>query len=107
MASPIRRQLDGSFTTQMKRHYTMFVDWKNQYCQKDYTTQGNLQIQIQCNPSQITNGIFHVTRTKKKILKCVWKHRRPQTVKASMKKKNGASSMRLPDVRLYTTELQS
>ena len=26
------------------------------------TTQGNLQ--IQCNPYQITNGIFHKTRTK-------------------------------------------
>ena len=34
---------------------------KNQYCQNDYTTQGNLQ--IQCNPYQITNGIFHRIRT--------------------------------------------
>ena len=33
----------------------MFVDWKNQYCQDDYTTQDNLQ--IQCNTYQITNGI--------------------------------------------------
>ena len=32
-------------------------NWKNQYCQSDHTTQGNLQ--IQCNPFQITNGIFH------------------------------------------------
>ena len=23
--------------------YTMFMDWKNQYCQNDYTTQGNLR----------------------------------------------------------------
>ena len=45
----------------MKR-YTMFLDWKNQYCQNDYTTQGNLQ--IQCNPYQIANGIIHKTRTK-------------------------------------------
>ena len=30
--------------------------WKNQYCENDYTTQSNLQ--IQCNPYQITNGIF-------------------------------------------------
>ena len=36
--------------------HTMFVDWKNQYCQNDYTTQTNLQ--IQCNPYQITSGIF-------------------------------------------------
>ena len=35
---------------------------KNQYCENDYTTKCNLQ--IQCNPYQITNGIFHRTRTK-------------------------------------------
>ena len=42
--------------------YTMFLDWKNQYFENDYTTQSN--IQIQCNPYQTTNGIFHRTRTK-------------------------------------------
>ena len=42
--------------------YTMFLDWNNQYYQNDYNTQGNLQ--IQCDPYQITNGIFHRTRTK-------------------------------------------
>ena len=46
--------------------YTMFLDWKNQYCQNDYTTQSNLQ--IQCNTCQITNGIFHRTRTKNLII---------------------------------------
>ena len=40
----------------------MFLDWKNQYCENDYTTQSNLQ--IQCNPYQITKGIFYRTRTK-------------------------------------------
>ena len=43
--------------------YTMSLDWKNQCCQKDHITQGNLQ--IQGNPYQITNGIFHRNRTKK------------------------------------------
>ena len=38
------------------------LDWKNQYCENAYTTQSNLQ--IQCNPYQITNGIFYRTRTK-------------------------------------------
>ena len=46
---------------QMER-YTMFVDWKYQQFQNDCTTQGNLQ--IQCNPYQTPNGIFHRTRTK-------------------------------------------
>ena len=40
----------------------MFLDWKNQQCENDYTTQSNPQ--IQCNPHQTTNGIFHRTRTK-------------------------------------------
>ena len=43
--------------------YTMFLDWKNQYCENNYTTQDNLL--IQCNSYQITNSIFH--RTRKKI----------------------------------------
>ena len=42
--------------------YTMFLNCKNQHCENDYTTQRNLQ--IQCNPYQTTNGIFHRTRTK-------------------------------------------
>ena len=40
----------------------MFLDWKNQHCENYYTTQSNLQ--IQCNPYQTTNSIFHRTRTK-------------------------------------------
>ena len=39
----------------MERH-TMFVDWKNQYCQNDYTIQGSLE--IQCNPCQIIMVFF-------------------------------------------------
>ena len=42
--------------------YAMLMNWKDQYCQDDSTTQGNLK--IQCNPYQITNSIFHRTRTK-------------------------------------------
>ena len=37
--------------------------WKSQYCENDYATKCNLQ--IQCNPYQITNDIFHITRRKK------------------------------------------
>ena len=39
----------------------MFLVWKNQYCENDYPTQSNLQ--IQCNPYQTANHIFHRTRT--------------------------------------------
>ena len=31
----------------------------NQYCENDYTTQSNLQ--IQCDLCQIINGIFHIS----------------------------------------------
>ena len=76
--------------------YTMFLDWKNQYCENDYPTQSNLQ--IQCNPYQITNDIFYRTRTK--ILKFVWRKKRPQIAKAVLREKNGAGGIRLPDFRL-------
>ena len=40
----------------------MFLDWKKQHCENEYATQSNLQ--IQCNPYETTNGIFHRTRQK-------------------------------------------
>ena len=40
---------------QMKR-YTMFFDWKNQYCENNYTTQRNLQ--IQCNSIKLPMPFF-------------------------------------------------
>ena len=42
--------------------YSMFPGRKNQYCENDYMTKCNLQIQY--DPYQITNDIFHRTRTK-------------------------------------------
>ena len=41
--------------------YTMFMDWQYQYCENEYMTQSNLQIQF--NAYQATNGIFQRTRT--------------------------------------------
>ena len=46
---------------QMER-YSMFLGRKNQYCENDSTTKHNLQ--IHCDPYQITSGTFHRTRTK-------------------------------------------
>ena len=77
--------------------YTMFLDWKNQYCENDSTTQSNLQ--IQCNPYKITNGIF--TELEQKILKFAWREKTPQIAKAVLREKNRAGGIRLPDFRLY------
>ena len=41
----------------------MFLDWKKQYCENDYTTQSNLM--IQCSPYKISNGISHRIRTER------------------------------------------
>ena len=75
----------------------MFLDWKNQYCENDYTTPINLQ--IQCNPYQITNGIFH--RTKTNSSQFVRKHKRPHIAKTILREKNRAGVIKLPDFRLY------
>ena len=80
----------------MKR-YSMSPGRKNQYCENDYTTKHNLQ--TQCDPYQIINGIFHKTRTK--ISQFIWKHRKSQINKAVLRKKNGAGGINLPDFRLY------
>ena len=70
---------------------------KNQYCENNYTTKCNLQ--IQCNPYQIANGIFH--RTVTKISQFIWKLKRPQIAKAVLRKKNGTGGINFPDFRLY------
>ena len=46
--------------TQIGVEFTMFMDWKNQYSENEYTTESNLW--IQCNPYQATNGILQRTR---------------------------------------------
>ena len=51
---------------QMERYF-MFLGRKNQYCENDYTTQSNLQIEY--NPYQITSGFF--TELKQKITICM------------------------------------
>ena len=53
----------------------------------------------QCDPYQITNGIFQ--ELEQKISQFIWKHRRPQIAKAVMRKKNGAGGINLLDFRLY------
>ena len=73
----------------------MFLGRKNQYCENDYTTKCNLQ--IQCGPYQIINDIFHRTKTKNFTI-----HMETEKTPNSQSsiKKNGAGGINLPDFRL-------
>ena len=75
----------------------MLLGWKNQYCENDYITKWNLQ--IQCNPYQITNGIFHRTKTENFTIHT--ETQRPRITKAVVRK-NGAGWINLPDFRLQS-----
>ena len=75
----------------------MFLEWKNQYCENHYTTQSNLQ--IKCNPYQISNGIFYGTRTKN--LKICMETQNILNNQSSLEGKKRSWRNQPPDFRLY------
>ena len=72
--------------------------WLSYWTELNWT---KCNLQIQCNPYQITNSIFYRTRTTKIISKFIWKHKTPQIVKEIFREKNWAGRIRLPDFKLH------
>ena len=73
----------------------MFLDWNNQYCENDSTTQSNLQIQY--NPYETANGIFH--RTRRKNFTVRMDTQKTPNCQCNLEKEN--QSWKNPDFRLH------
>ena len=80
----------------------MFLYWNSQYCENDYITQSNLQ--IQCNSYEIANDLFMIKVLEQKNSQFVQKHNRLPKKSWERKKQLEESTFLTSD---YTAKLQS
>ena len=71
----------------------MFLGRKNQYCVNNYITKCNLYFNV--IPIILPMAFFTELEKNSQF---IWKHKRPQIVKAVMRKKNGAGGINLFDL---------
>jgi len=76
----------------------MFLGRKNQYFEMTILPNAIYRFNVISLISQMA-FFFYRSRTKKSQF--IWKHKRPWTDKAMLRKKNGAGGINLPDFRLH------